>query len=49
MPQVETVVGSETRLGRIMLDAQRWVKAASGVPFCDVKVDAETGETWVPR
>ncbi|NGO42058.1 xanthine dehydrogenase family protein molybdopterin-binding subunit [Streptomyces ureilyticus] len=59
VPHVEAVVGSDTRLGRIagrarflpnfLLDAQRWVKAASGVHFCEVKVDAETGETRVSR
>lgn len=59
VPHVEAVVGSETRLGRIagrvrflpgfMLEARRWIKAASGVQFCEVKVDAETGETRVSR
>ncbi|MFG2133030.1 xanthine dehydrogenase family protein molybdopterin-binding subunit [Streptomyces sp. NPDC048751] len=59
VPHVEAVVGSETRLGRIggrarflpgfLLGAQRWVKAATGVQFCEVKVDAETGETRVSR
>lgn len=56
---LEAVVGSDTRLGRIagrarflsnfMLDAQRWVKAASGVQSREVGVDAETGETRVSR
>ncbi|MDT9700258.1 xanthine dehydrogenase family protein molybdopterin-binding subunit [Streptomyces sp. P17] len=59
VPHVEAVVGSETRLGRIagrarflppfLLGNQRWVKASSGVQFCEVKVDAETGETRVSR
>ncbi|MDT0570313.1 molybdopterin cofactor-binding domain-containing protein [Streptomyces sp. DSM 3412] len=59
VPHLEAVVGSDTRLGRIagrarflsnfMLDAQRWVKAASGVQFREVGVDAETGETRVSR
>lgn len=59
VPHVEAVIGSETRLGRIggrarflpgfLLGAQRWVKAATGVQFCEVKVDAETGETRVSR
>lgn len=59
VPHVEAVIGSETRLGRIagrarflpkfMSDGQRWIKAASGVQFCEVRVDAETGETRVSR
>jgi xanthine dehydrogenase YagR molybdenum-binding subunit len=59
VPYVEAVVGSETRLGRIagrarflpgfLLDSRRWVKAASGVQFCEVRVDADTGETRVSR
>jgi xanthine dehydrogenase YagR molybdenum-binding subunit len=59
VPYVEAVVGSETRLGRIagrarflpgfLLESRRWVKAASGVQFCEVRVDAETGETRVSR
>lgn len=59
VPHVEAVIGSETRLGRIagrarflpnfMRESQRWIKAASGVQFCEVRVDAETGETRVSR
>ncbi|MFF0017683.1 xanthine dehydrogenase family protein molybdopterin-binding subunit [Streptomyces sp. NPDC005374] len=59
VPHVEAKVGSETRLGRIagrarflpgfLLGAQRLIKAASGVQFCEVRVDAETGETRVSR
>ncbi|MFC4507727.1 MULTISPECIES: xanthine dehydrogenase family protein molybdopterin-binding subunit [Streptomyces] len=59
VPHVEARVGSETRLGRIAgrarflvpfgRDNQRWVRAASGVQFCEVRVDAETGETRVSR
>jgi xanthine dehydrogenase YagR molybdenum-binding subunit len=59
VPHVEAVVGSETRLGRIagrarflpkfLRESQRLVKAASGVQFCEVRVDAETGETRVSR
>ncbi|MFF7260808.1 xanthine dehydrogenase family protein molybdopterin-binding subunit [Streptomyces sp. NPDC008159] len=58
-PHVEAVIGSDTRLGRIagraqflpgaLIGAQRWIKAASGAHFCEVKVDAETGETRVSR
>src|SRR5581483_4592941 len=59
VPHVEAVIGSETRLGRIggrarflpgfLLRARRWATAATGVQFCEVKVDAETGETRVSR
>ncbi|MFE3854462.1 xanthine dehydrogenase family protein molybdopterin-binding subunit [Streptomyces griseorubiginosus] len=59
VPHVEAKIGSETRLGRIagrarflpgfLLGAQRLIKAASGVQFCEVKVDAETGETRVSQ
>ncbi|WP_374105923.1 molybdopterin cofactor-binding domain-containing protein, partial [Streptomyces sp. AC495_CC817] len=58
-PHVEAVIGSDTRLGRIagraqflpgaLIGAQRWIKAASGAHFCEVKVDAETGETRESR
>jgi Molybdopterin-binding domain of aldehyde dehydrogenase len=56
---VVAVVGSETRLGRIagrarflpkfLLESRRWLKAATGVQFCEVRVDADTGETRVSR
>jgi xanthine dehydrogenase YagR molybdenum-binding subunit len=56
---VEAAVGSDTRLGsivgqarfltRFMLDKQRWVKAASGAQFCEVRVDPDTGEVRVSR
>ncbi|MCX5264963.1 xanthine dehydrogenase family protein molybdopterin-binding subunit [Streptomyces sp. NBC_00199] len=59
VPHVWAVVGSETRLGRIagrirflpkfVRDGQRWIRGASGAQFCEVRVDAETGETRVSR
>jgi xanthine dehydrogenase YagR molybdenum-binding subunit len=59
VPHVEAVVGSDTRLGRIagrarflpkfIRGSKQWVKAATGVQFCEVRVDADTGETRVSR
>ncbi|WP_258564580.1 xanthine dehydrogenase family protein molybdopterin-binding subunit [Streptomyces himalayensis] len=56
---VEAAVGSETRLGalagqakfmaRFLRDQRRWVKAASGAQFCEVRVDPDTGEIRVSR
>jgi xanthine dehydrogenase YagR molybdenum-binding subunit len=59
VPFVEAAIGSETRLGRLtgqvkfmakfMADQRRWVKAASGAHFCEVRVDPDTGEVRVSR
>jgi xanthine dehydrogenase YagR molybdenum-binding subunit len=59
VPHIEAVVGSQSRLGRIagrarflpmfIRGSRQWVKAASGVQFCEVRVDADTGETRVSR
>ncbi|MFJ6728461.1 xanthine dehydrogenase family protein molybdopterin-binding subunit [Streptomyces sp. NPDC091281] len=58
-PYIEAAVGSNTRLGKIagrarflpsfLLGHQRLIKAATGAQFCEVRVDAETGETRVTR
>jgi len=58
-PSVEAAVGSGTRLGalagqvkfmsKFMLDQRRWVKAACGAQFCEVRVDQDTGEVRVSR
>jgi xanthine dehydrogenase YagR molybdenum-binding subunit len=55
----EAAVGSDTRLGKIVgqvkfmakffSDKRRWVKAACGAQFCEVRVDADTGEVRVSR
>jgi xanthine dehydrogenase YagR molybdenum-binding subunit len=36
-------------LMRLAIDGRRWVKAASGAHFCEVRVDADTGEVRVSR
>ncbi|WP_214106928.1 xanthine dehydrogenase family protein molybdopterin-binding subunit [Acrocarpospora catenulata] len=56
---IEARVGSDTRLGtavgqlrfagKLMSDRRRWVKAACGAQFCEVRVDADTGEVRVTR
>ena len=33
----------------LVLDMRRWVKAATGAHFCEVRVDSETGEIRVAR
>ncbi|RCV49497.1 xanthine dehydrogenase family protein molybdopterin-binding subunit [Marinitenerispora sediminis] len=59
LPSVEAAVGSDTRLGRlagqarlvstVVRDQQRWVRAASGAHFCEVRVDPDTGEVRIAR
>ncbi|MCG5219802.1 xanthine dehydrogenase family protein molybdopterin-binding subunit [Streptosporangium sp. KLBMP 9127] len=56
---VEARVGSDTRAGEILgqakfiakflRDRRRWVKAACGAQFCEVRVDSDTGEVRVSR
>jgi xanthine dehydrogenase YagR molybdenum-binding subunit len=56
---VEAAVGSDTRVGalagqlrfmsKFMLDRRRWVKAACGAQFCEVRVDPDTGEVRLSR
>ena len=59
LPSIEAAVGSDTRLGqggrsrpssspRFLRD-QRWSKAARGAQFCEVRVDADTGEVRISR
>ena len=36
-------------MAKLVRDGRRWVKAASGAQFCEVRVDADTGETRVTR
>ncbi|GGO57122.1 carbon-monoxide dehydrogenase large subunit [Streptomyces daqingensis] len=55
----EAVVGSETRVGKrvgqvrftakYLREQRRWMKAACGAHFCEVRVDADTGEARVTR
>ncbi|MGH3759482.1 xanthine dehydrogenase family protein molybdopterin-binding subunit [Actinophytocola sp.] len=57
--QLDAEVGSDTRLGqlagqarfttRFLRDARRWVRAAAGAQFCEVRVDPDTGEVRVSR
>ncbi|MFC7647465.1 xanthine dehydrogenase family protein molybdopterin-binding subunit [Streptosporangium lutulentum] len=59
VPSVDARVGSETRVGevagqvrfmsKLLLDRRRWVKAACGAQFCEVRVDPDTGEVRVSR
>ncbi|RBM10679.1 carbon monoxide dehydrogenase [Prauserella sp. PE36] len=59
VPSLEVSVGSDTRIGRLtgqvrflsklIRDQRRWMKAASGAQFCEVRVDPDTGETRVSR
>ena len=56
---VEVKVGSDTGMGalagqlrfmtKMVLDGRRWMKAASGAQFCEVRIDRDTGETRVTR
>ncbi|KDN17333.1 xanthine dehydrogenase family protein molybdopterin-binding subunit [Amycolatopsis rifamycinica] len=59
VPSVEAAVGSDTRFGRVagqlkfmakfVRDQRRWMKAACGAQFCEVRVDPDTGEVRVSR
>ncbi|GAB2775112.1 xanthine dehydrogenase family protein molybdopterin-binding subunit [Amycolatopsis magusensis] len=56
---LETSVGADSGLGAVagqvrfmskfVRDQRRWVKAASGAHFCEVRVDPDTGETRISR
>lgn len=57
-PFLEASVGSDTRLGALgsqgrfltnFLKDQRWSKAARGAQFCEVRVNADTGELRISR
>ncbi|MFD3614672.1 xanthine dehydrogenase family protein molybdopterin-binding subunit [Streptomyces sp. NPDC058676] len=57
-PFIEASVGSDTRLGALggqgrllsnFLKDQRWSKAARGAQFCEVRVNADTGELRISR
>lgn len=58
-PALEARVGSDTRVGRALSqvkmiggflnDRRRWVRAATGAHFCEVRVDEDTGEIRLTR
>ncbi|QFU92201.1 xanthine dehydrogenase family protein molybdopterin-binding subunit [Amycolatopsis sp. YIM 10] len=58
-PYLEVSVGADSGLGAVagqvrfmskfVMDQRRWVKAASGAHFCEVRVDPDTGETRISR
>jgi xanthine dehydrogenase YagR molybdenum-binding subunit len=58
-PDLEVRIGSDRRIGRavgqlrflakLFRDQRRWVKAASGAQFCEVRVDPDTMEVRVTR
>ncbi|MFC4591570.1 xanthine dehydrogenase family protein molybdopterin-binding subunit [Sphaerisporangium corydalis] len=58
-PFAEAAVGSDTRAGTVagqvrfmskfLMDRRRWMKAACGAQFCEVRVDQDTGEVRVSR
>ncbi|PXY22814.1 xanthine dehydrogenase family protein molybdopterin-binding subunit [Prauserella muralis] len=59
VPFIDAAVGSDTRLGalagqarmlaKVVRDQRTWAKAACGAHFCEVRVDADTGEVRVSR
>ncbi|MGW3966693.1 xanthine dehydrogenase family protein molybdopterin-binding subunit [Amycolatopsis sp. NPDC005003] len=59
VPSIEAAIGSDTRFGRVagqlkfmakfVRDQRRWMKAACGAQFCEVRVDRDTGEVRVSR
>ena len=36
-------------MSKFMLDQRRWMKAACGAQFCEVRIDPDTGEVRVSR
>ncbi|MDQ2846682.1 MAG: xanthine dehydrogenase family protein molybdopterin-binding subunit [Actinomycetota bacterium] len=58
-PSLTVAVGSDTGpvavagqlkfLSKMLIDGRRWMKAASGAQFCEVRVDVDTGEVRVTR
>jgi xanthine dehydrogenase YagR molybdenum-binding subunit len=36
-------------LSKMVMDSRRWMKAATGAHFCEVRVDADTGELRIRR
>ncbi|CAM4051613.1 xanthine dehydrogenase family protein molybdopterin-binding subunit [Kibdelosporangium persicum] len=58
VPHVEAAVGSDTRLGKVtgqmrmmrqVMRDRRYLRAATGAHFCEVRVDQDTGELRVSR
>jgi xanthine dehydrogenase YagR molybdenum-binding subunit len=57
--ELEVRIGSDSRIGRgltqlrflakLVRDGRRWMKAASGAQFCEVRVDPDTMEVRVTR
>ncbi|MFI6297198.1 xanthine dehydrogenase family protein molybdopterin-binding subunit [Nonomuraea sp. NPDC050790] len=43
------IAGQVRFMGKLLRDRRRWQKAACGAHFCEVRVDADTGETRVSR
>jgi len=43
------VTGQVKFMSKFMLDSRRWMKAASGAQFCEVRVDSDTGEVRISR
>ena len=42
-------IGQAGSTARMLRDRRRWVRAATGAHFCEVRVDADTGEVRVTR
>lgn len=47
--RVGSIVGQVKYLSKFMRDKKRWMKAACGAHFCEVRVDSDTGEVRVSR
>ena len=47
--KVGTLVGQAKMVAGILRDSRKWVRAAAGAQFCEVRVDADTGEVRVSR
>lgn len=43
------MVGQARFLGKMLVDSRRWMRAATGAHYCEVRIDADTGELRVTR
>ncbi len=43
------MVGQARFLGKMLVDSRRWKRAATGAHYCEVRIDADTGELRVTR
>ncbi|MEO7070410.1 MAG: xanthine dehydrogenase family protein molybdopterin-binding subunit [Nostocoides sp.] len=43
------MLGQARFIGKLIIDSRRWMKAATGAHYCEIRIDADTGELRVSR